>query len=494
MSMAGLGRGAASGMSGQVAGIRHLGTHRKLVSQTEQLAAGTTLALDAIVVPASRPAQNLEPAITLARALHCALLILCSHQVEPVDVHGVLARRSFSDAIVVSLPDNYHHELLDFPALASIKEDLPPACSLYVTDLSAKRNAALLLARMLGWRRIFFLDDDIRDIDPFDVQSTVSMLGSYSTAGMRVSNFPDNSAVCHAHRATRGLQDVFITGAALAVDCQQNISFFPDIYNEDWLFFFDNASRGRLGSSKREVTQLRYDPFADPDRAAWQEFGDVLAEGLYTLLDLGMNLRDATDGYWAQFLEARWKFLEGILDRAEKIKSDNAGQLQLSVEMALKCSVNIGPGLLERYTLLWQRDLRDWQRRIARVPEMPSIEAALAELGLERSTDAGTADIARVTTPAATDGPPTMPYALQELYDLLRTGAEDNARAAVSGGGRQGGRVRRAGVHPHHGSPGVQEGNRIASAWRTFRLGREHSPAESGQALEVQTPAETVCR
>ena len=50
---------------------------------------------------------------------------------------------------------------------------------------------------------------------------------------MRVSNFPDNSAVCHAHRGTGGLQDVFVTGAALAVDCQENIGFFPDIYNED---------------------------------------------------------------------------------------------------------------------------------------------------------------------------------------------------------------------------------------------------------------------
>ena len=75
------------------------------------------------------------------------------------------------------------------------------------------------------------------------------MLGSYATAGMRVSRFPDNSAVCHANRATGGLQDVFVTGAALAVDCQKDIGFFPDIYNEDWLFFFDNASHRLLGSS-----------------------------------------------------------------------------------------------------------------------------------------------------------------------------------------------------------------------------------------------------
>ena len=86
------------------------------------------------------------------------------------EVHELLAERSFNDAIVVDLPDGYRHELLDFRALASIKDDLPEACSYYVTDLSTKRNVGLILARMLGWRRIFFLDDDIRDINPADVQ------------------------------------------------------------------------------------------------------------------------------------------------------------------------------------------------------------------------------------------------------------------------------------------------------------------------------------
>jgi hypothetical protein len=488
MTIAGAGREAASEVNERAGVIRHLGTHRKLVSQTERLVPETTLVLDAIVVPASRPAQNLEHAITLARALDCRLLILCSHRVKTADVHKLLAKRSFSDAIVVELPDDYRHELLDFPALAKIKEDLPAACSWYVTDLSVKRNVGLLLARMMGWRRIFFLDDDIRDINPVDVQSTVSMLGSYPAAGMRVSEFPDNSAVCHAHRAIGGLQDVFITGAALAVDCQRNTGFFPDIYNEDWLFFFDNASRGLLGSSPREVTQLRYNPFAEPERAGWQEFGDVLAEGLYTLLDLGLGLQNAIDGYWAYFLEARRTFLEAILGRADKMNLSNKEQLQLSVEMALKCSVKIGPNLLERYTLLWQRDLRDWQRRIAGVRDMPSLGAALETLGLERSADDGIAD---VTTATDAEGPTTMPFALQELYDLLQAGAQDDGHV-TSGGGRRGGPNRRARMLPHHGSPGIQEIGRLASTLRGFWPGRGHGSSESNPALEIQTPTEKV--
>lgn len=476
MTIAGMGRGVASAMSERAGIIRHLGTHRKLVSQTERLVPDTALVLDAIVVPASRPAQNLEQAITLARALGCALLILCSHRVSTADVHRLLAERSFDKAIVVKLPDDYRHELLDFPALARIKDDLPPACSWYVTDLSVKRNVSLLLARMMGWRRIFFLDDDIREIDPVDVQSVVSMLGSYPAAGMRVREFPDNSAVCHAHRAIGGLQDVFISGAALAVDCRRNNGFFPDIYNEDWLFNFDNASRKLLGSSLHEVTQERYNPFAEPERAGWQEFGDVLAEGLYTLLDLGLDLEHATDGYWAYFLDARRTFLEAILGRADKMSLVNKDQLQLSVEMALKCSINIGPNLLERYTLLWRRDLRDWQRRIAGVCETPSLDDALKTLRLERSTD---------------DGPATMPFALQELHDLLHAaGADDGHSASVDG--RRGGSNIRARMLPHHGSPSVQESGRLASALRGFWPGRGYGSPESNPVRDVQRPGETV--
>ena len=116
---------AASEMSQHAESIRQLGTHRQLVSQTEQRVPDTRMTLDAIIVPASRPARNLEQAITLARALRCALLILCSRQVEPDEVHKLLAERSFCDAIVVDLPDDYQHELLDFRGLASMKDDLP---------------------------------------------------------------------------------------------------------------------------------------------------------------------------------------------------------------------------------------------------------------------------------------------------------------------------------------------------------------------------------
>jgi hypothetical protein len=389
------GHKAASEMSELAEPIRELGTHRKLVSQKEQRELDTELTLDAIIVPASRPARNLEQAITLARAAQSALLILCSRQPDLAEVQQLLAERSFNDAIVVNLPHNYGHELFDFRALASIKDDLPAACSYYVTDLSAKRNVGLVLARMVGWRHIFFLDDDIRGICYPDLHSTVSMLGSFRTTGMRVAHFPDNSVVCHAHRMTGGMQDVFVSGAALAVDCQHDIGFFPDIYNEDWLFFYDDVARGKLGSSAHTATQLRYMPFADPRRAAWQEFGDVLAEGLYALLDRGAGVEHATRDYWIDFLYFRRTFLEAIKRRSGSASPEIREQLLCSVEAALKCLAAISPELFERYLRLWRQDLRDWEQRVGGVAEMRSLDAALQALGLARSTNGWVADAAR---------------------------------------------------------------------------------------------------
>jgi len=461
--------------------IRQLSTHRRLVRRTEQRKIDNRLTLDAIVVPASRQARNLDSAITLARAARCALIILCSHQAKPDEVQRLLEDRSFDRAVVIDLPDDYGHRLLEFPALASIKSDLPAACSYYETNLSTKRNLGLLLALMVGWERIFFLDDDIRDIGHPDLQSTVSMLARYRTAGMPVTWFPDNSAACHAHRVTGGQQDVFISGSALAVDMRQNVGFFANLYNEDWLFFYDDAASGQLGSSARKITQLVYNPFADPQRAAWQEFGDVLAEGLYALLDRGLGLDEATRDYWSDFLQARETFLRAILCRAETAEPETPeweiiGQLQLSVKAALECLLTIEASVLERYIRSWRQDLSDWQQRVATVRQTYPLRLALEELGLEPSVYGRAVDVTRPRPGFVSGGPPTVPYKLSDLYDLLDRRAIEEGDTAPD---RQehGAGAKRTGSLLHRGSRGVRQSALATMTGRRFRK----PPCASGE-------------
>jgi hypothetical protein len=373
----------------RAADVRQHETHRELVGRPARpSAADSPGILDAIIVPASRPAVNLDHAVTLARAAGCFLVVLCSHEARPDEVEAFLAKRSFRKAIVIDLPTGYAHPLLKFAT--SETGNTPAACDKYVTDLSNKRNIGLLLARMVGWERIFYLDDDIRDISEPGLSGTVSMLEKFNSAGMRVVEFPDNSIVCHAHRETGAFQDVFVTGSALAVRGTKATGFFPNVYNEDWLFFYQDAMLGKLGASGLPATQLVYDPFREPARAEWQEFGDVLAEGLYGLLHQGKGAGHATSKYWAEFLRERQNFLLAIIDRADQAGSAMQDGIRTAVGQALKVSAATEAGEYERYVKVWQADLRDWQQRIVGLPVGLSVEKALNELDLAASTGGGT--------------------------------------------------------------------------------------------------------
>jgi hypothetical protein len=365
---------------------RHSHVHLLALRAPNSSAPEEGLALDAIVVPAARPAHNLEHAITMARAARCHLVILCSLDARPAEVLDLLAARSFSAATVIEIRPGYEHEYFKFETTGWIKREFPAR----VSDLSIKRNVGLALARLLAWRRIFFLDDDIRDLDVMALRATVSLVSGesagncYYSAGMSSIDFPDNSVVCHARREIKKPQDVFVSGSALAVNCTQPFGFFPDIYNEDWLFFHHDAAEGRLGTSGYTATQLRYDPFGDPQRAANQEFGDVIAEGLYALLEEGLGAEHATRERWEQFLANRKQMLDEIIDRSPLEASDNIREKMLyAVQIARKSLEQIRPEMCVEYIDRWRHDLVEWETRLKRLPQANSIPDALTRLGLQ---------------------------------------------------------------------------------------------------------------
>lgn len=364
-------------------GAQQYHTHRQLLANSRtKLDGACTAPLDAIIVPASRPAVNLDHAVTLARALRCQLVVLCSREARASEVNELLDSRNFGPAIVVDLPHDYSHPKLNFATSMMAIMDLPEICINPNADLSIKRNLGLLLARMLGWQRVFFMDDDIRDLNFSDLYSAASMLGPYRAVGLRAVDFPDNSVVCHAHRQTGAFQDVFISGSALAVHCTEPVAFFPEIYNEDWFFFYHDAEARRLGWSGGEATQLRYDPFANPQRAAGQEFGDVLAEGLYGLLHYRINELGAVRAYWGHFLDSRMRFLEAIISRSKNVEPSLRQKIVTSVETAITRSRQIQPWMCEHYVKLWTQDLDAWERRLKAIPRLSTASAALRELSL----------------------------------------------------------------------------------------------------------------
>jgi hypothetical protein len=373
--------------------------------------------LNAVIVPASRPASFLQPAIELAAWLDVHLVILCSMQTKVDQVARRVAKTPGARALIIRIPDSWTHP--SFPKNTAA-DTFQKANAHRVSDLSAKRNIGLLLARLHGWSKVVFVDDDIVLSRTYNMARLAGQLDDHQVAGMLVRAFPDNSVVCHARRLAGLDQDVFVTGAVLGVHCNSlPLSFFPDIYNEDWFFFANEAAKRNL-PRVGDAIQAEYDPFASPDRARREEFGDLLAEGLYALIGgadasvpFDEQIRAAMPPYWARFIDARRQVLTetnnllwNLLDRdpyngcvLSALASLAGAEDQLNV---------ITPNLCADFVEAWRDDLDEWQRFSNGVNDVGSTRAAMDFLQLKTWTRAefGAAMIDSETEAPATPAVP----------------------------------------------------------------------------------------
>jgi hypothetical protein len=341
-------------------------------------------------VPSARSAAALGEAGRLATELGCPLLVLSSKHSQARKVVNYLGLRRVSGVIAIDFPGA---GVLRLPKLQT-STVLGASRLTRRTDTSAKRNLGLVLARLLGWKNVVFLDDDITVPDATDLERAAALLDGRDGVGLHIGGFPDNSVVCHANRETGAKQDTFIGGGALVVPANRIDSFFPEIYNEDWFFLLGETMLRPVGQVGRAM-QTPYDPFASPERARRQEFGDVLAEGLFALFDDGMKIADADPAYWTSYLATRLDLIERIQARIE-----NAGPITAKGKQMLE-SLTAASGRLQfiradqctEYLAAWQQDRMRWRgfmngmRPIRRRPDgMRTIDVALSRFGLQKVT------------------------------------------------------------------------------------------------------------
>jgi hypothetical protein len=360
--------------------------HQLLVSSRSS---GTSDRFDAIVVPTNRPVESLTACMALARETDVPLIVICSKLVNRGEVIDMAAAGGVQA---------YAFDLLDSPAnplgitfATSSDEQLAAASSVKTRDLSPKRNLGLVIARMLGWRRLMFLDDDIYGITGRDVDALAGGLSTHGISVLIPDEFPDNSVACHANRLGGGQQDVFAGGGATGVRCDRDdLAFFPNIYNDDWLFFFEEAASHKIievGRSK----QRTYDPFADPHRAVKEEFGDLLAEGLYAPLDHHQGLLGVDAAYWAAFIQKRAHFhgrvATSLADHPNRQDETNLGRRVRAAERSVSAAqgqlASISPELCHKFVTLWQTDLVEWRRYLVKLGRFGAVGEALQHLGLD---------------------------------------------------------------------------------------------------------------
>lgn len=327
---------------------------------------------DGVVVSSARGGNNLLHAVATARQVGGPLVVLASRQTKRVEANQLL------EGIPHLALDTWAH--LPDPRLRTYYH---PSASTF-SDVSQKRNAGLVIARMLGWRTVLFLDDDVRTITREELAHAAEVLAGTDRAGVQrrlvgwaFEEFPDLSAVGHAFSCAAHQQVSFIGGGAMAMRCDPLPPFFPPVYNEDLLVGLevlrdDPTSACVVGVLEQDA----YAPFDDPLRAMSQEFGEVLVEGLRRKPSEQDLLRSE---FWSSVLRDRRTLISATTDLLHK--RDPAGWQ--AMHAALSAHQHDWPGLLTSFVCDWAQDTNRWREFLVSLPVLDDLNDLLppAEAG-----------------------------------------------------------------------------------------------------------------
>jgi hypothetical protein len=351
--------------------------------------------LDAIIVPSSRGAHFLGGAARLSGRLGVPLVVLCSGQSRFAEVVADLESSPVCGALVVDVPSDYRHDCVPDRVEA---QRFRTAGARRASDLALKRNLGLLISRLHGWRKILFLDDDIEPLDPALARRLSAELDVHQIAGLICADYPDNSVACHARRLVGCEPGNFVSGAAMGVNCSdQPLPLFPNVYNEDY-FFVSGEAAGRRLAVMGEAVQAPYSPFTDPTRARQEEFGDLLAEGLFALFEsqpaemsYAARLTAAGGWFWEQAISDRSAWhrkthdaLAAGLPEVDPVTETVYASAMACVSAAADQLSTLTPDLCVDFVDAWRMDLDEWKRNTQAIRARDTRAALDGYLGLAR--------------------------------------------------------------------------------------------------------------
>ena len=187
------------------------------------------------------------------------------------------------------------------------------------------------------------------------MNKAIKLLNDYVISGCFVEDFPDTSILGHILRVIGEQEYMFLSGSFLFFKPFEVYGFFPNIYNEDWIFMLPHILT-RSVCSFGSIFQLPYNPFSDPNRAAFQEFGEIIAEGLYTLVSIKNYERRYEPQVWENEIIERRQTLISLKERLYN------GEYRQVIDIALKSNTEITPMDCVTFIENWETDIAMWNR------------------------------------------------------------------------------------------------------------------------------------
>ncbi len=299
--------------------------------------------MDAIFVTTRRRPVHLYRLLLELQSATIPLVILAT---ERSDVPASVERLKHPPLLVFEYDEGPDRA----PSVLPLPSSVQAVSSHAGWDLPRKRNYALWFARTHGLTKVLLIDDDIRGVSPAILDAGARALDQVIVAGPYVEAFPDLSVVGHAMRHTGEAVQTFLSGSCLFVRAPSARAFFPEIYNEDWLFLLPFVS-ARSAANVGQVRQIAYDPFK-PGVARFQEFGEVIADGLYCLLCHGRFAERLDEATWQTILSLRRKRLRRLIGGSRRPEQRGA------LEAAFAVVTRVRPRQCTQFVEGWDRALQ----------------------------------------------------------------------------------------------------------------------------------------
>ncbi len=250
-------------------------------------------------------------------------------------------------------------------------------------NLGFARNYAIILSKVLGYKKVIFMDDDIIVRDDDIIVNIMEKLNEVDFVGAKISGMPDNSLLGHIIRACNIEEEEFLSagfllqtinsekklrtikpyellsGGFLAFNLDAVSEYFFNYYNEDWIWLFLHGPKTK-GINYGKVYQLPYDPFQNAvEKAMFQEFGEILVDGVYTALKERRNFSQLIyKSFWKGILEKRFIDIKKL---AELCKGNEIEYITLDVCKALlKYYSKAGPDIFAKVFTAYFEQRAGW--------------------------------------------------------------------------------------------------------------------------------------